>query len=343
MSDNRMILQPPACLLVGDSGTGKTSVIPTQLLCGLTVFVIVTEPDGVSSLLDACERLKAPIDKLHWAQCFPGSSGFMDLEDMITKISSMDQQKLSEQRDMGKAGFKEPAMRFLHAFSNFTCDRTGKQFGPYNKFDDTCSLNVDSFTGWCMIGWGCTVGYKPTANPGEWGIAQNFVHNMLNKVNSDRMCFFNMTAHIEKELDEMTGARRVMVSAIGAKLAPKIPKFFSEVIKCEKVVAGPNKADFTWSTLDAQMTLKNRTLPISSNLKADFKPIIEGYRHKKRLAQEAEAKALELAGGTQSPPSTPALTAPNATVVLPSAPMTPARIEQGNSPNKATQVGDWTK
>ena len=307
-----MIIQPPSTLCTGPSGSGKTSAIATQLLAGLEVFVIVTEPDGVSSLLDAVERLKAPIDNLHWSQCFPAAAGWMELEDMINKIATMDQKQLSDQRDMGKAAFRTPALKFLNAFRNFTCDRTGKQFGDFTKWDHTCALNIDSLTGWCTIGFGCTVGFKPTANPGEWGIAQNFVYNMLMKINSDRKCFFNLTAHIEKEMDELSGVRKIMVSAIGSKLAPKIPKFFGDVIKCERVMVQGNKADFRWSTLDVSQDLKNRSLPISNNLRADFQQIVDAHKRRLRMA----APTAPQSDGAQTPP------APKPPVP-PAAPMSP--------------------
>lgn len=314
-----MILQPPSVLLSGPSGSGKTSAIATQLLYGLEVFVIVTEPDGVASLLDSAERLKAPIDKLHWVYCPPSAAGWSAIEDMITKISTMDQKQLADQRDMGKATFKPAAMKLLNCFRDFVCERTGEAFGDFTKWDDTRSLNVDSLTGWSIIGMGATVGYKPTANPGEWGIAQNFVYNMLIKINTDRRCFFNMTSHVEKETDEMSGIKKIMVSTIGAKLAPKIPPFFSEHVKCSRNVDAKGSPSFTWSTLDSTMDLKNRALPMSGSMPADFKPIIDAYKRRKQLA-----------GGTNSrPSSTPApqgvaTEAPKATVP-PAAPMQPQK------------------
>jgi hypothetical protein len=321
-----VILQPPAVLLAGPAGSGKTSALATQLLYGLEVFVIVTEPDGVASLLDACERLRAPIDHLHWCYCAPTSAGWGDLEDMITKISSMDQKQLADQRDMGKASFRPAAMKFLNSFRNFTCDRTGQSYGDFTKWDDQCSLNVDSLTGWSIIGFGCTVGYKPTANPGEWGIAQNFVHNMLLKINTDRHCYFNLTAHVEKEMDEMLGIKKIMVSTIGAKLAPKIPPFFSEVVKCSRTVDAKGNPSFTWSTYDTGMDLKNRALPMSANLPADFKPVIEAY--KRRLAT---ITGTPLAGASPSPAPNPAPGSTPTAIVPPSAPMRPSATSYGTT------------
>ena len=65
------------------------------------------------------------------------------------------------------------------------------------------------------------------------------------------------------------------------KLAPQIPKFFSEVILADITTDG-DKRTHLWSTNTANVVLKNRSLPISSKLPPTFGPIVEAY--KKRLA-----------------------------------------------------------
>jgi hypothetical protein len=278
-----MRLQPPATLLAGPAGSGKTSAIATMVAAGVETFVTVTEPDGAASLIDACDRLKADIDLLHWRECFPRSEGWNDIEDMVSKVSSMDQKQLSDMKDMGKAAFRDPALHFLRSFQNFRCDRTGLEYGDCSQWDASRCLAVDSLTGLSLIAWGATVGYKPTANPGEWGIAQNFVFNILRKVLSDRNSYFIMTSHLEKEIDEMTGTRRATVSTIGAKLGPKIPPFFSEFVLCSKRPDGT----FNWSTLDTQVDLKNRALPVSATLRPDFAQIVSAYQRRLKVASQA--------------------------------------------------------
>lgn len=304
-----IILQPPSALIMGPSGSGKTASLVTQLLAGLEVFVLVTEPDGVASLLDRCHTMKIPIDKLHWATCLPAGAGWAGFEQMIMSISTMDQKSLADQKDMGKRDFRDPAMRFLNILKDFPCERTGVNFGCFTDWDDTRSLNIDSLTGWGFIAWGCTVGYKPTANPGEWGICQTFISNMLLKINTDRRCFFNLVAHVEKELDEMQGIRKVMVSTIGAKLAPKIPTFFSEGILAKRTMVN-GVPSFTWATIDTGADLKNRALPVGAALVPDFRPIVEA--HHRRKAQIGAVKTSQ-----PEPVIHP-------TPVLPTAPLHPA-------------------
>lgn len=307
-----MQIQPPSALVVGPSGSGKTSSIATQLMAGLETFVIVTEPGGVESLLDSVARLGAPVDNLHWTTALPASAGWMGLEDMISKINSTDQKGLADIRDMGKGGFRAAAMKFLDAFRNFKCERDGQTYGDFTTWDDTRSLNVDSLSGWSEIAWGATVGYKPTANPGEWGIAQKFISSMLLKINNDRRCYFNLFAHVEKEMDEMSGIKRIMVSTIGAKLAPQVPKFFSEFIKAQRTMDSKGGAEFTWSTLASDMDLKNRALPISAKLSPDFGQIVAAHVRRKSMASGSAA--------TTQPEATQVPQSP----VMPKAPMSPA-------------------
>src|SRR5882672_1925977 len=117
-----MKIQPPSTLLSGPSGSGKTSSIITMLLAGIETFVIVTEPDGVASLMDSAARVKADINLLHWIEALPHSEGWGELASMIAAVSSMDQKQLSDQKDMGKMSFRPAAMRFLECFQNFVCD-----------------------------------------------------------------------------------------------------------------------------------------------------------------------------------------------------------------------------
>lgn len=266
-------LQPPSVLLAGPTGTGKTTSLATLAKAGIETFVITTEPGGAESLIDGCERIGAPLDKMHWASCPPASAGWNAFDDLISKISMMDQKGISDIRDLGKADARPAAMRLLGHLKDFSCERTNQNYGSFTSWDHTRCLVVDSLTGLSMIGFALTVGYKPTANPGEWGIAQNFIHSLLVKINADRKCFFVLTAHVEKESDELTGVKKLMVSTIGAKLAPKIPPFFSEVVLT-------SRNPFQWSTLDSGMDLKNRALPVSAKLEPDFKLVVDAYRRR---------------------------------------------------------------
>lgn len=274
-----VVLQPPSVLLQGASGAGKTHAIMTLLKSGLEVFAIITEPGGIESLLEACQKNNVAIDKLHWMECLPATDGFEALTTMTEDIGTKSFQALSQSSGIGKDKTRVPAYRLIKALQSFIDDRSGIDYGSFVDWDDTRALVVDSLSGVSIMAWYLTVGYKPTGAPGEWNVAMNWIETLLMKINSDRRCFFVLTAHIEKEMDEISGVNRIMTSTLGRKLAPKLSRFFSEVIYAKRVKEAPQ---FRWSNIDDQADLKNRSLPIGDKLDPDFGPIVKAYEVRKK-------------------------------------------------------------
>lgn len=284
-------LQPPAVLLEGAPGSGKTDSLATFLSAGLELFVIITEPGGVESLLDSCARRKLPIEKLHWRTVLPAAAGWSAMEGMARAIGAqgfMDLQNIKS--GIGKEETRKPAMALLEAMKNFVCERDGKSYGDVASWGPDRAFVLDSLSGLSLISMALTIGYKPAAHQGEWGVAMNFIEQLLLKMTSDRNCFFAMTAHVEKEANEITGVQQIMASTLGRKLAPKIPRFFSEVVYAKRSISN-NQPSFLWSTVDAAADLKNRALPISAAIPPDFVPIVESYRARMKLAAGQVATA----------------------------------------------------
>ena len=272
-------LQPPASLIMGPAGSGKTSSIATYAKAGIECFVTVTEPSGVDSLYDAWEREKLPLSLLHYSVIPPSSAGWSALREMGVKINNMSYKDLSEIRSgIGKEHMKQWD-KLMRNFQNFHDDRTGESFGDVTQFDNTRAHILDSLSGFSLISLQNAVGYKPSPHQGEWGAAMSQVENVINTLVGDRHCYFTMTAHIEREPDEITGMSKVTVSTLGRKLAPKIPRFFSEVIRARKDATGK----FLWATVDSEADLKNRALPLGANILQDFAPIVDA--HQRRLSQ----------------------------------------------------------
>lgn len=311
-----MTLQPPSVLNMGAPGSGKTDALATLIEAGLDTFVISTEPDGVASFVDSIERRKLDINRAHWMSVLPATAGWSALNDMVTTIGTMGFESIQGIKSgVGKTETRKPAMKLLEALSNFRCERDGNSYGDVSKFDNTKALCLDSGSGLAMISWMLTLGYKPAAHQGEWGVAMNFIEQLLLKITSDRNCFFVLNAHIEKELNELTGASQIMVSTLGRKLAPKIPRFFSEVVYSRRII-DKGTAKFTWSTVDSQADLKSRSLPIASDLIPSFVPVVNAYRRRLQLA--GAMPQAPLAGNTSPAKDTTA-----SAVRPPIAPMTP--------------------
>lgn len=276
-----VFLQPPSVLLQGPVGSGKTFSIPTFCLAGVETFVIMTEPGAAESLIDGAKFYGADMNLLHWATISPTPPGWSALEDMVKKISFNSYEEISKIKDgIGKDETRKPAMALLNSLKDFHDDRTGKSYGDYTKWDHKRALVWDGLSGLSLMSMALTIGFKPAAHQGEWGVAMNFLEQLLLKVTADRRCFFALTAHIEKETNELTGMSQVMASTLGRKLAPKIPRFFSEVVMARRT----KDQGFFWATTDNSADLKNRALPVSDSLKPDFRQVVEAYRVRVKLA-----------------------------------------------------------
>lgn len=290
-------LQPPHSLVMGPTGSGKTASLATYAEAGLDVFVLVTEPTGVDSLYDAWERLKLPIDRLHYSTIPPASAGWAALKEMGIKINALSYKDLSELKSgIGKEQMKQYP-KLLQQMECFQCERTGELYGDITTWGADRALCLDSLSGLSLITLQHTVGFKASPHQGEWGIAMSATEMLLLKLSSDLRCFFTLTAHIEKEPDEITGMARVGVSTLGRKLAPKIPRFFSEVVRSRKTADGK----FLWATQDSEADLKNRALPSSTSLAPSFVPIVEAYRRRVAASKQPPASAPDTSLAASKP------------------------------------------
>jgi hypothetical protein len=275
-------LQPPHCLVMGPAGSGKTTSLVTLAKSGIEVFALITEPTGVDALLDAWEREKIDIGLLHYCVVAPASPGWQGLKDLSIRVNAMSYSDIANLKSgIGKEQMKQ-FPKVLGNLENFHDERTGRDFGDVTTWGPDRVLALDSLSGLSLITLQHTVGFKPSPHQGEWGIAMAATEMLLLKLSSDLHCFFVLTAHIEKEPDEITGMAKVAVSTLGRKLAPKIPRFFSEVIRARKDPTGK----YLWSTQDSEADLKNRALPSSNSIPQDFAPIVAAYQRRIALTKE---------------------------------------------------------
>ena len=276
-------LQAPSILLAGGVGTGKTGSLATLLAQGLKVRVITTEANAIDTLIDRCKALGIDYSQLQWKHIEPTPAGFSALTTMAKNISTMSYQALTELKGGFGKQLTTQFMEVLKACEKFVSDRDGQDYGNIETWGADTAFCIDSLSGINEMCRALTAGYKPALHQGEWGVMMNLEEQFLLKMCSLN-CWFVITAHIEREKDEITGGTRIMVGALGRRLAPKIPRTFSEVVLAER-----SGDKFTWSTANPQADLKFRSLPNSGSMPPDFKPIIEAYH--KRL--EATGKSEE--------------------------------------------------
>lgn len=258
----------PSLIIMGAQGSGKTYSVSTLIKAGLEVFVIITEPNGLDSLLDSMERQGLPLDKLHWHVIAPMPTSIKVLMEQAQKINTMGYEELGKiKTGIGKRDATQ-YMEVLKQLENFHCQRTGLDFGNVETWLADRALVVDSLTGINIMVQDCTVGSKPTMHQGEYGVAMNAIHRLVITLTSLN-CYFVLMAHIDRVIDPVKGGTSIMVSALGQKLGPKLGAPFSEV-----VLAYREEGNFYWSTATSNVDTKNRALPIGAKLKPDFGPVV---------------------------------------------------------------------
>ena len=262
-------------MLVGGIGSGKTHAIRTLIEAGITPFVLFTEP-GMRTLSDI------PPDKLHWQYIPAATSDWDTMIDSAKKINTMSYQALTKLGDINKRKFSQ-FLSVLGALHNFTCDRTGEWFGDVSYWGPERAIVVDSLSGLNRMAMDLVVGSKPTKAMSDWGIAMDTLERLVDKLCYDTKCHFILTAHLEREQDEVTGAIRNMPGTLGRKLAPRLPRNFDDVVLCEHK---PPK--WTWSTISMNTDLKARNLSQADNLLPSFVPLIESWKSAGGIIPSAE-------------------------------------------------------
>lgn len=258
-------------MLMGPAGTGKTHSIGTLVESGLEVFYVAMEP-GLESLNGYFTDRGQPVpDNLHTHIVKAPQASFSELIAAATKVNTMNLDSLAKSVDMHRDKYNQ-FLELLRALSDFTDQRTGKTYGPVDSWDASRVLVLDGLTGVCNAAMTLVVGGKAVRSQSDWGIAQGQVENIIRKLCNDCKCHFILLSHVERETDQVLGGVKLMASALGKALAPKLPPMFSDVILCVR-----EGANWKWDTASAIADVKTRSLPIAGNNPPDFRPILEKW------------------------------------------------------------------
>jgi len=265
-------------LLMGPSGTGKTHSLGTLVDSGLKVFYLAME-SGMESLMGYYADKKMPIpENLQWHVLKSPDTSFSDMIDNARKINTMNLESLAKMNDSNRSRYNQ-FISLFEALNNFRSDRNGESYGDVTNWDTDCVLVIDGLTGICAAALSLVVGGKPVRSQSDWGIAQQQVETLLRKLCDGCKCHFVLLSHLEREVDPVLGGIKLMASALGKALAPKLPAMFSDVIlTCRE----GNK--WHWDTANAQADLKTRNLPITGNLEPDFRAIVRKWTARKEAS-----------------------------------------------------------
>jgi len=272
-------------LLLGPPGAGKTTSLVTFIEAGLELFVIITDPGGDEALLDAMRVRKLPLDKLHMYYVSAASPSWETLLKMTTLIKTMGYKALSEIKSGIEKQDYQQFFELLSIMHNFVDARTREEFGPVDSWGPDRAFALDSLSGVNTMALDMMVGAKPSAHQGEWGVAMNAEEKLIKKLCADTKCFFVLTAHVQTLMDQTIGRPMLMVDALGTKLAPKLPKDFSDIVYTYR-----EGTDFFWSTVAANIDLKARTLPLEDKMQPSFGQVVEAWQKRVDLADSQPSK-----------------------------------------------------
>lgn len=294
-------LHPPSTLLIGPAGTGKTTALTSLLAEGLALRMLATEPSAPNRVLEECRKRGIPDARFDWHFVSASTPSWGSLIDSARVVNTKSLKDIADMRDgIAKSDGKQ-WITMLESIQNFKSDRTGVALGDATEWGGDVAFAIDGLTGLNDMSRQLTVGLKPNPSPGEWGVMQNNLLTLIKKLASDCKCFFVLIGHVERENNELTGISNITVSTLGAKLAPKLPPAFTNV-----VLAKRNAATFTWSVADNGVDTKPGDLDFKDNLSPSFKPIIEAYRNRlKALPSKTEAGAPPPAVAAPAPAAAP--------------------------------------
>lgn len=259
-------------LLEGPTGTGKTYALGTIPRPGLETFVLFTESGLESFLAHWTDKGQEVPSNVHWHVLDRASTNFSTLAQTAETINRQSQESLHKMSDPNRSSHNQ-FIGLLRALADFPDDRTGGHFGPVDKWGPDRCLALDSLTGINPIALSLVVGGKPVRSQADWGIAQTQIENLIRQLCDGCKCHFVLTAHVEREMDQVFGGVKVTVSTLGRALAPKIPPMFSDVILTVR-----EGTKFSWSTANALADLKTRNLPLAEGITPSFGAIFDKWQ-----------------------------------------------------------------
>lgn len=273
-AQDRKKIHGPKILLLGEPGHGKTDAIRTLLESGLKVFIIFTEP-GMEVLTDKRRgKIWTCAEGLHWTYIPPVTADWGELAAAAKLLNEYTYEQCAKMPGVNKQKYAQ-FYTYVAAHATCKCDRCGVSFGPADKlepYDEWCLVD-DSLSSVSIMALNLVIGSKPAVHQGEYGAAMFNLERFINKFAYDVPSMAVFMAHIEREGDEVSGGSMNMAATLGRKLAPKIPRPFSDVIHARR-----EGTKFMWSTITPNMLLKTRSLSLSADLAPTFKPIIEKWR-----------------------------------------------------------------
>ena len=276
-------LAGPKIILEGPSGSGKTYALGTLVDWAARqtpqreVFVLFTE-NGLETLLGYWRDRKLAVPpNLRWHVGKTPALPLSALIDGAKKAGLMNYESLTKSVDPDRAK-NNPWEKLLTVLTDFPDDRTGQKFGNIGEWPNTRILVNDSLSETSNACFRMQVGNKPVASQPDYQVAQQNLINWLRFMAQSLECTFVLTAHVQRQANEVTGTVQLMTKAIGKALGDEIPQLFSETIYTVR-----DGTNWYWDTAAFGVDTKTRYLPIQSKIKPDFAQIMDKWLERSKV------------------------------------------------------------
>lgn len=267
-------------LLQGREGTGKTRSIITQLAEYVDESGTVKKGAGlISTVISLSPGLHGPLgsnictektshlgDKVHWHYIPNATSSWKDAKAWALLAQTVSINDLTQKQDPKRLNLTQ-MMDLYNLADNYVCQGCGVELGPMDDWDTSYCCTLDDLTGLTDICRSQICGSSPFLSLPKIGGIQGLIWDWLKQFWGRLTCNTVVMAHIEREIDPLTGMSSIRTSTIGQALTPRIIKLADEV-----VLARYERGRYLWdtSTDDEQLQTKVRRLPRSPNLTPDF-------------------------------------------------------------------------
>lgn len=282
----------PSVIIEGEMGSGKTHSLQTLLMddkggftgrsmSGIEKVIMINHEGGFEDVLG-----HIPKDKLAWNYLPVSEGSFAGLQAMIRTINTQHPDTIQKNGGINRHLYPE-FDKLLGLCNDFIDQRTGVSLGPVFNFPQNWCLWYESISALSEISKNNAIGDKPFMELRDYQMVQFPIRKFLNHLVFSTKCLFVATAHLEREHNESTGMTELMISTVGKKLGPILPRFFSDVIVAERIDTVGSQPKFVWHTVKPGIRTKTRNLPWKSDMLPDFRPLLENFRKRQAASKGA--------------------------------------------------------
>lgn len=264
-------------LLQGDIGTGKTTSFRTLLPSytdesdirhtglGLNRVAVITLEPGIEASLGPNLCTQQAHVGIHVHNIPPLDIDWGVIRKYAVLLNTLSLTKVLETNDPDKGKYRQ-FLEIFDALADFTCDLCGENLGDVAEWDENAAICLDSLTGLTTVARQLVVGGKPILSQPEYNPVMNMIENFMMLFWGKTKCWAILTAHIDREVEPLTGATSVTVHTIGQKLAPRLVKMPDEII----MSSVDDRGRISWANVTPGVVTKRRRLPRSTDMEPTF-------------------------------------------------------------------------